>query len=149
MSESGNGNGHKTLTRDQLLEAAKHARIERDKLYVPELGGDIWVRGMSGIERDKFEEGLRIRRGKRAGQTDLRNFRAQLAVRVIVDESGARLLNDLDADIFGRLPAGVLDRIIARCTELSGKAQDEVDELGNDFASVEAGDGSSSTSASN
>lgn len=143
---SDNGNGHKTLTRDQLLEAAKHARIERDRLLVPELGGEIYVRGMSGIERDKFEEGLRIRRGKRAGQSDLRNFRAQLAVRVIVDENGQRLLTDLDADIFGRLPAGVLDRIISRCTELSGKAQEEIDELGEGSASEAATGDSSSTS---
>lgn len=126
-----NGNGRKTLTRDQLLDAAKKAQIERDRLFVPELGGDIWVRGMSGIERDKFEEGLRIRRGRRAGQSDLRNFRAQLAVRVIVDESGNRILNDLDADIFGKVPAGVLDRIIARCTELSGKAAEDIDDMGN------------------
>jgi hypothetical protein len=141
-------NGHKTLTREQLLEAARNARIERDTLLVPELGGEIWVRGMSGIERDKFEEGLRIRRGRRAGQSDLRNFRAQLAVRVIVNDQGERLLNDLDADIFGKLPAGVLDRIIGRCTELSGKAQEEVDELGNDFGSQGVGDGSSSNSPS-
>ena len=149
MSENGNGNGHTTLTRDQLLEAARTARIERDCLYVPELGGAIWVRGMSGIERDKFEEGLRIRRGRRAGQSDLRNFRAQLAVRVIVNEHGERLLNDQDADIFGKLPAGVLDRIIARCTELSGKAAQDVEEMGNDFASQEVSGDSSSTSRSN
>jgi hypothetical protein len=148
MSDA-SGNGRKTLTRDQLLEAARTARIERDKLYVPELGGEIWVRGMSGIERDKFEEGLRIRRGRRAGQSDLRNFRAQLAVRVIVDEHGTRLLNDLDADIFGKVPAGVLDRIIARCTELSGKAAEDVDDMGNDSASQEVSDVSSSTSRSN
>lgn len=137
-----------TLTRDQMIEAAKNARIERDKLLVPELGGEIWVRGMSGIERDKFEEGLRIRKGKRAGQSDLRNFRAQLAVRVIVDDQGQRVLNDLDADIFGRLPAGVLDRIITRCNELSGKAQEELDDLGNDSASPAASDDSSSSSLS-
>ena len=140
---------HKVLTRDQLLEAARSARIERDRLYVPELGGEIWVRGMSGIERDKFEEGLRIRRGKRAGQTDLRNFRAQLAVRVIVNEQGERLLNDLDADIFGKLPAGVLDRIIGRCTELSGKAAEDIEDMGNGSASPAASDGSSSISPSN
>jgi hypothetical protein len=143
------GNGHHILTRDQLLEAARTARIERDRLYVPELGGDIWVRGMSGLERDKFEEGLRIRRGRRAGQTDMRNFRAQLAVRVIVDDQGNRLLNDLDADIFGKLPAGVLDRIIARCTELSGKAAEEIEDMGNDSASQAISAASSTTSPSN
>lgn len=122
------------LTRDQILEAVRHAKIERDQLTVPELGGDVWVRGMSGTERDRFEEGLRIRKGKRAGQSDLRNFRAQLAVRVLVTEAGARILTDGDAEIFGTLPAGVLDRIISRCTELSGKADEEIDDLKNGSA---------------
>lgn len=136
------------LTRDQILEAARNAKIERASLIVPELGGEIFVRGMSGIERDKFEEGLRIRKGKRAGQSDLRNFRAQLAVRVIVKDDGSRLLLDADADVFGQLPAGVLDRIIAKCTELSGMAAEEVDDLGNGSASPAASGDSSSSSAS-
>lgn len=132
------------LTGDQIREAARNAKIERAPLTVPELGGMIYVRGMSGRERDAFEEGLRIRKGKKSGQSDLRNFRAALATKVIVDENGARLLNDNDADLIGRLPAGVLDRIIATCTDLSGKAAEEIEDLGN--ASVnEAGDASSLT----
>lgn len=123
------------VTREQLLEAARNAKIERDQLHVPEFGGDVWVRGMSGKERDAFEEGLRIRRGRRAGQMDLRNFRSQLAVKVIVNEQGERILNDDDAAIFSRLPSGVLDRIISRCTELSGMSDEEADELGHASAS--------------
>ncbi len=132
------------LTREQMLEAVRHATIERDRLTVPELGGEVWVRGMSGTERDQFEEGLRIRKGKRAGQSDLRNFRAQLAVRVLVTDEGARILTNADAEIFGKLPAGVLDRIISRCTELSGKADEEIDDLKNGSAPAPS-DGSSSS----
>lgn len=131
-----------SLTRDQILQAARNAKIERDELTVPELGGKIFVRGMSGTERDEFEEGLRIRKGKRAGQNDLRNFRAKLAVKVIVTEEGQRILNDDDAAIFGKMPAGVLDRIISRCQELSGTAEEEVEDLGN--ASGSEGSGASS-----
>lgn len=133
------------LTREQILEAARNAKIERARLTVPELGGDIYVRGMSGKERDKFEEGLRIRKGKRSGQTDLRNFRATFAVKVVVNEQGERLLNDSpeDVELFGKLPAGVLDRIIAKCTELSGKAEEEIDDLGNVSASSVASAASS------
>jgi hypothetical protein len=129
------------VTGDQIREAARNARIDRGPLVVPELGGRIYVRGMSGKERDKFEEGLRIRKGKRAGQSDLQNFRAKHAVKVIVDKDGQRLLNDGDAELFGRMPAGVLDRIIAKCTELSGAAED-LEDLGNDSASPAAGDAS-------
>lgn len=131
------------LTREQMLEAARNAKIARDRLIVPELGGEIWVRGMSGTERDKFEEGLRIRKGKRAGQSDLRNFRAQLAVRVIVTEQGDRVLTDDDAEVFGRVPAGVLDRIISRCQELSGLAEEEIEVLEKNSESSGAGGGSS------
>lgn len=134
-----------SLTRDQILSAARNAKIQRDKLHVPELGGDIYVRGMSGTERDAFEEGLRIRKGKRSGQSDLKNFRARLAVKVITDDNGKRLLEDDDASIFGGLPAGVLDRIISRCTELSGMAGDEADELGNESGSEDSAAGSSNS----
>lgn len=133
------------LTGEQIREAARNAKIERELLNVPELGGEIYVRGMSGKERDAFEEGLRIRTGRKAGQSDLRNFRAQLAVKVVVDEDGKRVLNDGDADLFGKLPAGVLDRIIAKCTDLSGKAAEEVEELGNDSASPAASGASPSS----
>lgn len=137
------------LTGDQIREAARNAKIDREQLVVPELGGAIYVRGMSGKERDKFEEGLRIRKGSRAGQSDLRNYRATLAVKVIVDESGERLLNDGDAELFGRLPAGVLDRILQKCQQLSGKAEEEIDDLGNDSASAAASGGTASSSPSN
>lgn len=133
------------LTRDQILQAARTATIERDKLTVPELGGEIYVRGMSGTERDAFEDGLRIRKGRKTGQTDMRNFRAKLAVKVIVTEDGQRILNDEDASIFGQLPAGVLDRIISRCSELSGIAEEEVEDLGNASGSADSGDGSSNS----
>ena len=136
-----------SLSRDQILQAARNAKIQLDKLHVPELGGDIYVRGMSGKERDEFEEGLRIRKGKRTGQSDLRNFRARLAVKVIVTEDGQRILQDDDAAIFGQMPAGVLDRIISRCTELSGMADEEAEDLGNGSGSVDGG-GSSSNSPS-
>lgn len=127
------------LTREQILDGAKKAKIGQLPLVVPELGGTIFVRGMSGKERDKFEEGLRIRKGSRAGQSDLLQFRAKLACKVIVSEDGVRLLNDGpdDITILGDLPAGVLDRIIAKCTDQSGLAQEEVADMGNDFASQE------------
>jgi len=128
------------LTRDQIIEAIRHSKIERKELNIPALGGSIFVRGMSGKERDAFEESMRIKQGKRAGQSDLRNFRAKLAAKVVVDEAGGRLFNDSDSDIeiLSKLPTGVLDGIIATCQELSGRTDEEVEVLGNDSASEAA-----------
>lgn len=136
------------LTRDQMIEAIRNIRIERAEMHIPELGGSVFVRGMSGKERDKFEESLRIKQGKRSGQSDLRTFRARHLSQILVDEHGARLFNDSDADIdlLGKLPSGVMDRIIQKCSELSGKGDEEVEVLGNGSAREGASDDSSSTS---
>ena len=128
------------MNREQLLAAAKAATIERRALTIPALGNEpVYVRGMSGKERDEFENDLRFRKGRRTGQADLRNFRARLAVKVITDEQGKRLLQDEDAAVFGELPAGVLDQIIAACTELSGMSDEEVEQMGNGSASEGSG----------
>lgn len=131
------------LTGEQIREAARTAKIDRAPMNVPELGGEIWVRGQSGKERDQFEESRRFKKGPKAGQSDLRNFRAVLATKVIVNEAGERLLNDNDADVLGRLGVVVLDRILAKSNELSGIAEEAVEDLGND--SGQEGSGASSS----
>lgn len=129
-----NGNGPSVpplLTGDQIRQRARETKIRRAKIHVPDLGGDIYVRGMSGTERDRLEERFRVRNGRRAGQVDLRNFRAMMTCRVVVDAHGNRLLNDGDADVIGNLPSGALDQIIAKCNELSGMTEEEAEDLGN------------------
>lgn len=132
------------LTGEQIREAARNAKIEREPMVVPELGGRIWVRGMSGKERDKFDQYMR-QRTLPSGKLDMREFRPRFASRVIVDKAGQRVLNDSDGDIelLGRLPVGILDRIIAKSNDLSGTTKEEADDLGNASASPAASDASS------
>lgn len=136
------------LTGEQIRDAARKAKQPQKLITVPGLG-DVWVRGMSGRERDKFEEGLRIKSGKRAGQSDLKNFRARRAVQLIVNEDGSRALNDGDADLLGNLSDTVLDQILYEVNELSGVGEEAAEELGNDSASQTASDGSVSSSPTN
>jgi hypothetical protein len=95
------------LTRRQIIEAAR--KIKYAPLVVPELGGTIYVRRLP----------------RAAGKVDLRHFRSELAARLIVDANGKRLLMNADAEILDRLPAGVLDRILARAVEFSNPAYRE------------------------
>ena len=143
--------GNAAISGDQIRQASRESRIEREELQVPEFGGAIFVRGMSGSERDKLEESFRIKKGRKAGQVDLRNFRASRVSRVVVNAEGERLLNDTESDIamLGRFPSGVLDRIIAKSEELSGRDPEEVDDLKNDSASPAASAASSSISLEN
>jgi hypothetical protein len=91
------------LTKDQILAAQD---CPRECVNVPEWGGDVYVCVMSGTDRDSFEASLVAAR-----QLDVWNYRAQLAVRCITDESGARLFGDEDALALGKKNAAVLDRI--------------------------------------
>ena len=50
------------LNREALMAAASSGELPRVRVEVPELGGFVWVRGMSGIERDAWEKALVVRR---------------------------------------------------------------------------------------
>jgi hypothetical protein len=138
------------VSRDGFMKAAARAaaNLPRERVELPELelDGDVYVRAMTGRERDDFEESMRIKKGRNKGDTDLHNFRARLAVRCLVDEDGSRILEYDDAMMLGELPVSVLDRIMAVTNRLSGTTQEETEALGNDSASVGASGGPSSNS---
>jgi len=106
----------KALSREDILKADDR-RIE--VVEVPEWGGTVRVRSMTGAERDQFEgEVLDIRRGgvelKRA------NFRARLVVRTVVGDDDKPMFSPGDIEALGAKSAGALDRVIAVAMRLNG-----------------------------
>lgn len=118
------------LTRDALLAFAKPANLPKKKIDCPELGGDayVWVRGMTGRERDEFERSnFKMRRGRFEPHLD--NVRARLAAKCLVDDHGARLCTDEDAALLGDLRSDTLSKIYAAAQELSNVTDEDLDEL--------------------
>lgn len=114
------------LNRDALLAATE---LPRELIEIPELGGAVYVQGMSGRDRDSFEASLVTGRGKKRDvSTD--NVRAKLAVRCLVDEAGNRLFKDHEADLLGGIRVDVLSRIFNAAQRLSGITDEDVDEMG-------------------
>lgn len=115
------------LTREQLLQPRV---LPRESVPAPELGeGEtVWVRTITGTERDAFEQSSIEVRGK-SREANLRNIRARLCVLCIVDESGERLLQDSDAEAFGKHPAPLVDRIFAVAQRLNGLGAKDVEDL--------------------
>jgi hypothetical protein len=130
------------LTPDQILGAVIDVS---ETVTVPEWGGDVIIRGMTGTERDGFEAMVRPK-----GVMDLRNYRARLLVRVLVNVNGTRLFADVQAADLGKQPAKVIDRLYDVAARLSGMADDDTEELeGNSEAETPAtADGSGSPSPS-
>lgn len=143
------------LTRDQIF-AADDRQIEFVK--VPEWGGDdpeagVFVRGLSGADRDSFEMGMleskRDSKGRQRQEVNLRNLRAKLIVRCAVDSDNAAAAQPLftlvDIEPLGRKSAAALQRVYAVAQRLSGLSNEDVEELTADLGEGQS-DGSGSGS---
>jgi len=106
------------LTRDLIL-AAKD--FETKTVHVPEWNGDVTLRGLSSIDRDNFEAEV-------AATQDLRNLRARLVVKAIVDEEGNRIFKDSDAEVLGEKNSQVMCRLFDEVRDLSGMSDEDLEE---------------------
>jgi hypothetical protein len=113
------------LSRDEILQAQD---LPTEDVPVPEWGGVCRVRGLTGAERDAFEQSIVETRGKNT-RMNLRNIRAKLVALTVVDEDGNRIFSDEDAEALGKKSAAALDRIFAVAQRLSGLRPEDVEEL--------------------
>ena len=127
------------LSRDTILQRED---IKTEDVEVPEWGGTVRVRGMSGVERDAFEaslieqpvaNGQRKRRRQQTTKTNMANVRAKLCAWCIVDKDGARMFADADIVALGAKSAAALDRIYDVASDLSGITDEDVEELAEEM----------------
>lgn len=118
-----------SLNRDDILTADD---IEIVKVDVPEWGGSVYVKGMSGTERDAFESSIIEQRGQNY-KANLTNIRAKLCAQVICDKVGGRLFTDKDIKKLGEKSASALQRLFDIAQKLSGLGADDVDELAEEL----------------
>ena len=129
------------LSKDAILSVAD---LVTEEVEVPEWGGSVLVRGLTGRERDDFEASMMIQRG---GQVvaDVRNTRAKLVAKCAVDDDGRRLFTDEDAAALGEKSGAALARVFDVVARLSGLSEDDVKARERDFPPA-TGTGSSTGS---
>jgi hypothetical protein len=135
------GNTMAILGKDQIFSADD---IKTEIVEVPEWGGQVMVRGLTGHQRDEWEKGLMVRKGRQYVQ-DMTDFRARLAVLCVVDEKNERLFHDGDAAQLAGKSGAALDRVYSKAAELSGISEKDVEDLTKDFGTEPDGGGSSTT----
>lgn len=113
------------LTRDAILQIDDLPSRDVD---VPEWGGTVRVRALTGAERDAFEQSIVEQRGK-STKMNLTNLRAKLVALSVVDEEGKRLFTDSDAKLLGQKSALALNRVFEVSQQLSGLTPSDVEEL--------------------
>lgn len=89
------------LNRDAILAKPELPRVAVD---VPEWGGTVFVREMTGVERDRFEAAH--------AKAPNDNFRARIAVATLCDDSGKRLFSEADVAALGEASSAALSRVL-------------------------------------
>jgi len=108
--------------------------LPTETVLVPEWGGAVLVRGLTGKERDDYEAGIMVSRrdgatGKLTQTMNLANVRARLVVRSVVDQTGTRIFADADAEVLGDKSASAVARVFDVAQRLSGMRPEDLDEL--------------------
>lgn len=104
------------FTRDGILDVAKLGIRE---VTLGRGLGTVYVRGLSLREYDGFE--MVVTEAKRSG---LITLRAELLVRTLCDERGARLFADGDVEALAGLDQVALEPAFQAAAELSGLRED-------------------------
>jgi hypothetical protein len=130
------------LTRDQII--GESARDDRDfeDVPVPEWGGEVRLRSISGAQRDRYEASIIQQNGENR-KVNLINARAKLIVLCATDENGRPLFSSEDVSDLGRKNAKAISRLFDAARKLAGMSEEDVEKLSENFGADPSDDGTS------
>jgi hypothetical protein len=108
--------------------AQRQQPLRTQIVAVPEWGGDVIVREMSGRERDTFEAEFVDDKGRRRPDA-MFNIRARLVAASVVDDKGQTVFYPSDVEMLADLSAAALDRVFTAARQLSGFTERDIDDL--------------------
>ena len=127
------------LTKEQILAAED---LPTEDVDVPEWGGAVRVRGLTGAERDALEVEMVSRSGRNVS-VNIQNFRAKLVARTVIDEKGVLLFSTVDIGHLGEKSAAALQRVFDVSQRLSGLSSADVEELAKNWQIAQSDDSTS------
>ena len=128
----------KVLTKEKFFEKGKALAQKRERLPIPELGGDVFVRVMTGNERDAMED-----RFSGKGRTMV-GARAYIAASTVCDASGLPLF-DMNGDLaaLGKMPGSVMTSIFEVSSRLNRFTDEDIEDLEKNSESAPSDDSGS------
>lgn len=110
--------------RDQFVALKR----KQTKAELPEINGEVYIREMSGDERDVYEAEQYKINGKSL-EVNRKQARARLITKCLVDVEGNRVFHDDEVDIVGSIPASTLDKLFSVAVKLNGFSSNDLDDL--------------------
>ena len=116
-----------------------------EDVSVPEWGGEVRVKGLTGRERDKFESDslAKAKKGQQQREVILENMRARLVIMCAVDEKFQPIFDARDVMRLGEKSAVALERVFAAAQRLSGMSDEDMEELAGNSESDQNGSSTS------
>lgn len=112
-----------SLSREQILSVED---IKIETVEMPEWGGSVCIRSLSGAERDALE--WSVKKAAESGALG-QNARARFAAAFVCDESGKAIFSEGDIEVLGKKSASALERIWKAGNKLNKLSDDEVEGL--------------------
>jgi hypothetical protein len=128
------------LGRNQILDAKD---LQTEDVPVPEWGGEVRIRMLTGEERDAYEASMVELKKDGSAKANRENVRARLLVLCIVNEQGEQMFNRADIKLLGRKSAKALERVINKVNEMNGISEQDIEELAQGFENAPSEDGTS------
>ena len=124
------------LTREQVLGADD---LGRQEVLVPQWDGSVFVRIMTGAERDQFESIVQGASGA-GGKMDLRGLRATLVAMTACDADGEALFSMEDVEALQCKSAAALDVVFTVSQRLNGLRPEDIEDLVGNSEGDRSGD---------
>jgi len=127
------------LNKEQIKSVSD---LETLDVEVPEWGGTVRLKSLTGAERDRFEAGVVQGQGRNT-TVNMQNLRAKLVAQSAIGEDGKPLFTEEDVKWLGEKSAKALNRLFNAAQQLSGLSESDVKELAGNFKDARS-DGSTS-----
>jgi len=116
------------LSKQMILEAQD---IKTTEVEVAEWGGSVFIRVISGADRDVFEQAFADKKTE--------SFRTRFLVLTLCDANGERLFTNEDVVALNKKSSRVLNRLFDEAWEFNAFTPAAVEALGNDLPKDQSG----------
>jgi hypothetical protein len=110
------------MTREDIIALDD---LKKEKVSIPEWGGDFFVSEMTGNMRDSWEQSLMEKDSK----GNIKAARAKLVVATLTDDQGVHIFKDSDIDVVGKKSSTILDKICMVAQRLNKLTIEDVMEM--------------------
>ena len=110
--------------------------VDLVEFKIPELGGSVWIKGMTVTERSRFERQFRNRKGD-TNERKMNEIRQRMLVACVCNADGQQLLTETDIEAIGKHRADSVERLVNAAQIACGMSTDDMEDLAKNSETID------------